>query len=345
MLPCLSAVPQNPSSIHSFGRDAFAYLDKSRAQIAAYLDVTPNEIVFTSGGTESLALLLKKEGHIIASDLDHEALFNQLVDKPDVTFLPSNERGTPTPEEIEKAITPRTRLIALSAVNSVTGVKLDVEGVSAVAEAHSIPLILDGVALLGKGAITLPPGVSGMAFSGHKIHGPKGIGFAFVRSSYQANRLWEGGGQENSLRHGTENLPGIVGLAKAIELISPSDWVRMAHLRDLLEEKLGGLINGTGERICNTSSMAFPGQEGDTLLMRLDQAGIAVSLGSACSSGIAAPSRVLTNMGYSKERVLSSLRFSLSRETTDHEIEELYRVWMEIVVSPSRVKSSKIIST
>ena len=350
ILPELSTTPGNPSSIHFFGREAKNRLQKARDTIASFLGVKSQEIFFTSSGTEAINWILRNlfseeiKGHLISSNVEHACVHNTLLELQkkgaEVSFLPAGLSGAVTPEQVKAAIRPDTKYITLTAVSSETGVKHDVDGIAQIALAAGIPLFIDGVAWLGKELFTLHPGISGIAFSGHKLHAPKGVGFAYVRSSLKLSPLLFGGGQEKGLRSGTENLPGIVGLAKAIELLKeefPAATERMAQLRDRLEEgliaKAGAQVNGTGTRICNTSNLFFPGDLGEDLLIALDMAGIAVSYGSACSSGAMEPSRVLLNMGLPPSVAKSSLRFSLSRNTTLEEIDRAIEVISKIVNS------------
>ncbi len=324
----LSGGPANPSSSHFFGREAKKKLSAARELIAAYLKAKPQEILFTSGGTEGLNLLLRPaKEHIITSNVEHSAVYRTL--QGDITYLPVGTYGAVTPEAVKAAITDKTTLIVLSAANNETGVKTNIEAIGNIALQANIPFIVDGVALLGKEHFTIPPGVSAMVFSGHKIHAPKGIGFIYVRSNFKLEPLLTGGDQEFSKRAGTENLAGILGLAKAVELINPG---KMETLRDYFEDQLKGKIeiNGTGPRICNTSNLSFTGVDGETLLIGLDQAGIAASHGSACASGALEPSRILQNMGLPRPRVLSSLRFSLSRFTTQQEIDTVIQTLLRL---------------
>jgi len=324
MLAELEIGPSNPSSIHSFGRAAHLRLTRAREQIASYLKVRPNELVFTASGTEALNLAilgLKSQGPIISTEIEHAAVYHTLkrLNQP-IHYLPVGKEGHIQIADLNKNV----GLIVLSAVNSETGVKNPIEEIAQFAERHQIPLIVDGVAWLGKEPISIPSGVTAMAFSGHKIHGPKGTGLLFVRKGCKLDPLLTGGGQEGMRRAGTENLPGIIGFAKAIELLEPVATNQMEKLRNLLESSLDGVIvNGTGPRICNTSSLTFPGIDGEALLIQLDLQGIAASMGSACSSGALEPSRVLLHMGLSNCEALSTIRFSLSRFTTEEEIRQV----------------------
>ena len=350
MLPHLSAVPSNPSSYHYFGQEAKRYLQSARESIAAFFQVKPHEVIFTAGGTEAMNLMLRGffpsgvNGHAIASNVEHSCVHSTLTDLEkkglEVSYLPAGLLGAVPPEEIQKAIrTNNTRFITLIGVNNETGVKHDLDAIGQIALEAGIPLIVDGVAWLGKELFHLPRGVCGIGFSGHKLHAPKGIGFAIVRSSLKLHALITGGQQEYNLRPGTENLAGIIGLAKAIELLNkelPEATMRMAMLRDLLEANLiqkvsPVVVNGAGKRICNVSNLSFPDVSGEDLLIALDMAGIAASHGSACSSGALEPSRILVNMGIPHQLARSAIRFSLSRNTTREEIDQTIEVVAHIV--------------
>lgn len=346
----------NPSSLHSFGRIERRALDKSRSEIAKFFHVKPNEVIFTSGGTEGASLLLRgalqgRSGvEVISTEAEHSAVYHTLLDLSkkgaEVTFLPVGVSGAPSLECLEKAITPKTALIALMAVNNETGVKTDIEGVAAMAKRHDIPLVVDGVAWLGKEKIVIPSGVAAIFFSGHKIHAPKGVGFCILRSSFKLSPLFVGGQQEFNRRAGTENMSGIVALAGAIALLDKEQErtiAEMTRLRDLFESELGRRlpnvrVNGLGPRVCNTSNLAFMGVDGEALLIQLDLEGVAASHGSACAAGAMEPSRVLLAMGIPLDRVRSSLRFSLSRQTTEAEI--LYAVGVIERVVKSRLSAA-----
>lgn len=235
----------------------------------------------------------------------------------------------PKCKQICNCLSPNTQAIILSAVNSETGVKHDLEAIAALSLEHKVPFIVDGIALIGKENFQIPKGVSAIGFSGHKFHAPKGVGFAFIRSDLRLEPYLTGGDQEYGKRGGTENLPGIIGLAQAVSLLGielPGASERMKNLRDHLQSELCHqldpvIVNGQGPRVVNTCNLSFPGIEGEDLLMALDLAGIAVSHGSACSSGSLEPSRVLTNMGIPTQEARSAIRFSLSRYTTKEEID------------------------
>lgn len=345
MLQDLKGPPANPSSVHFFGQRAKKLLAESRAQIASYFGAKPEEIIFTSGGTESLNLLLKglPPGHLITTDLEHSAVYKTALEleskgRP-VTFLSCGLFGAPTPSQIENAILPNTKAILLSASNGETGVKIDLEEISKIAEKHAIPLFLDAVAFIGKEKLHLPNGVKGVASSAHKFHGPKGIGLLYLKSHTKLSPLLNGGGQEYHLRAGTENLAGILGLAESFKILKEKQEAITKHIRllqhtfetTLLSALPNIQINGTGPRICNTSNIAFLGTDGETLLLQLDLMGVAASHGSACASGALEPSRILTNMGIDRKTAKSSLRFSFSRENTLQEIEEAASILISLV--------------
>ena len=329
----------NPSGIHYHGRRCRQRLEHSRETLARYLKVRPEELLFTSGGTEGANLLLhgfltrKDAGHVITSDVEHACVYNTLKmfsqKGYEVSFLPGHLWGAVKPEAVRQAIRPDTTLITLMAVNNETGVKTDIDAIAEIAEERGIPFIVDGVALLGKEKFSVSSGVAAMFFSAHKFHGPKGIGFVFCRRSMKYLPLMYGGGQEFNRWPGTENLPGIVGLGVAVELLeNQNDFTdRMRSLRDRLESGLKSnldaiIINGEGPRVANTLNMSFSGVDGESLLMGLDMEGISVSHGSACSSGALEPSRILLNMGVPLTLARSAIRFSVSRETTEDEIDQ-----------------------
>ncbi len=344
----LSPIPLNPSSVHFFGQKAKALLVQARDTISHYLHVKPQELIFTSGGTESMTMLLRgfcalNPGcHIITSNVEHAATYHtlQLLEKEGaaVSYLPVGLWGALHPHQIEEAITPKTKLIVLMSVNNETGVKTDIAAIAAIAQKFNIFLVVDGVSHLGKEIFHIPEGVSAMTFAAHKLHGPQGVGLAYVKSNFKFRPLLVGGSQDYGRRAGTENLAGIVGFAKAVELLKvelPAASERMAKLRDYLVNnlmvKLGNIvIHGQGPRICNTAYIAFPGADGESLLIQLDLAGIAVSHGSACSSGGLEPSRVLLNMGIPSSIARSSLRFSLSRQTTKADIEAAVEIILKL---------------
>lgn len=337
MMEELYRSPSNPSSVHASGRRARSRLIVARETIAKYLKVIPHELLFTSSATEALTTLLlglEIKGEIITSPLEHAAVYSTVnrLEKQGVkvTYLPTDAWGAIRITDLEKALSPSTQLIILNAVNSETGVKNPIDEIAALAYSKKIPFIVDAVALLGKELFAITRGVSAMVFSPHKFHGPQGIGCAWIRKQLPFKPLITGGAQEYSRRGGTENLAGIIGCAKAIELLEselPKASEHMQELRDLFEQKLKEklpdiMINGQAPRICNVSNITFPGIDGEALFIHLDKHGIAASIGSACSAGSIEPSRVLLNMGIDSKLARSTLRFSFSRMNTKEEIEK-----------------------
>jgi cysteine desulfurase len=336
MLLDLSGPPANPSSVHWFGQQARNHLSAARQKTASFFKSKPEEILFTSGGTEAINYFLRgigTKGHVITTSIEHSASYQTLQALEslglDVTYLPVSLWGAPLPSQITDAIRAETRAIILSASNGETGVKIDLEAIAKIAETRSIPLFIDAVSYIGKESLPPHRGIAGIAISGHKFHAPKGIGALYLRSGIKFPPEITGGSQENSRRAGTENLAGILGLAEALEILGERQTEITHTLTDLRLHLENGLlrsipdiaIHGEGPRISNTSNIAFLGVDGETLLMQLDMAGIAVSHGSACSSGSLEPSRVLTNMGIDRKTARSSLRFSLSRMNTREEID------------------------
>jgi cysteine desulfurase len=352
MVQELRAPPSNPSSIHWFGQQAKSRLNQARRTVAECLKTTPEEILFTSGGTEGINYLLrglKPKGHIITTKIEHSAVYKTVLDLEGkglaVSYIPVGLWGAPTPEQVEAEIRPDTIAIILSASNGETGVKLDLEGVAAVAEKRNIPLFIDAVAYIGKEPLFIPKAVTGLAISAHKFHGPKGIGAVMVRPHLKLSPSLTGGNQETSKRAGTENLAGILGLAEAMLILKERQDSITQTLFDLRKHFEQGIfshipdviVHGEGPRISNTSNLAFLGVDGETLLMQLDLAGIAVSHGSACSAGAIEPSRILSHMGIDRKTARSSIRFSFSRMNTREEIDTALERIIEIVRKLRRV--------
>lgn len=332
MLLELNGPPANPSSVHFFGQQARALLTQARSTVAQFFQCKPSEIVFTSGATEGLNYLLHDLGpsdHVITTHLEHSSVYNALSSVA-VSYIPVDLKGAPRVEDIAQAILPHTKAIVLSSANSETGVKIDLEALSTLALRHRIPLLIDAVATIGKDPFILYPGMAAVAFSAHKFHGPKGVGAVYLRPDFKPSPLILGGGQENGRRAGTPSLSGILGLAEALQILLEEQFAvsrMLTDLRDHFERELTAripqiVINGEGPRVSNTSNIAFLGLDGETLLMQLDLLKIAVSHGSACSSGALEPSRILLNMGIDRKRARSSLRFSFSRMNTREEIDE-----------------------
>lgn len=342
----------NPSSTHSYGQEAKKRLLKETAEIGAFFGVKREEVIFTSGATEGLNLVMrglfshssKASQHLLTSSLEHEAVFQtaKVLEKEgvEVTYLaPLKGEGAITAAAVLAAIRPDTRLIALMWANNETGALTSIEEIAEIALKRQIPLLVDGVALVGKDPFVLPLGVSAFCFSGHKIHTQKGIGVTILRKSLSLTPLITGGPQQLGKRGGTENLPGIAAIAMALQGLKADGEhyiAKIRYLRDLFEGKLlsaleGVKIHAPRKRVSNTSNLFFAGVNGESLLIALDREGVAASHGAACSSGALEPSRVLQMMGCSREEAAGSVRFSLSRMTTEEEIHEACRIVIHTV--------------
>lgn len=334
MMTAMIDIPGNPSSLHRWGRAARTALQQAREVIAAQFGVATQEVLFHSGGTEGLNQIINSlpEGHIITSNVEHACVNQLLSARKNVTFLDAGKYGALTAEQVQAALTPETVAVITLAVNNETGVITDIPAIAEVTQRYGIPLIVDGVCWLGKMPIQFPAGVTAAVFSGHKFHAPKGVGFTIVRRGFKLKPFILGGPQEQGKRGGTENLPAIVGLAKALTVINDSSEIeRITALRKYFEDSLfkalpHAKLNGEGPRVCNTVNIAFENVDGESLLANLDIAGVAASHGSACSSGAREPSRILVNMGYPQDRVRSSIRFSLSRMTQKDEIDKAIQI-------------------
>ena len=330
----------NASSIHRQGQQARAAVERARAAVAALLHCRPAEIVFTSGATESdnLALfgMLAPGDHLITSAIEHHAILHaaeRLAKRGvRVTFLPVSAEGVVDPNAVAAAIAPETKLISVMMANNETGAIQPVAEIGRLAHAAGIPFHTDAVQAAGK----LPIDVRALecdllSLSGHKIHGPQGVGALFVKRGTRIEPLFFGGSHERQRRAGTENLPGIVGLGRAAELaaraLDDGTTKRIAAQRDRLEQGIlaqvdeCGVNSGGAPRLANTSNLWFDHLEGEALVIALDLKGLAVSGGSACASGSTEPSHVLEAMGVGKHRARASLRFSLSRLTTDEDVD------------------------
>ena len=341
MQPYLSESFGNASSNHYHGRRAKQALEEARALAARMIGAQPDEVIFTSGGTESDNSALrgiayqKRRGHIIASSIEHHAVLrtcNALAgDGFTVTFLPVDSRGVVDPDEVRRSIRGDTILISVMYANNETGVIEPIPEIGLIAREHGIPFHCDAVQAMGK----IPVDVDSLhadllSLSAHKIYGPKGTGALFVKEGMTLSPLITGGHHEKGLRAGTENVPAIVGFARALEIaVDELDIyrTRVLHLRNLLESKLltgmeGVTLHSAGaERLPHTSCMGFASVEAESILLHLDLKGIAASSGSACTTGEPEPSHVLTAMGVSPEIAQGTIRFSLGRQNTEEEID------------------------
>ena len=345
MTPYFTENYGNPSSIHSSGSVARAAIDCARERVSSYLGARPGEIVFTSGGSESnnfaikgLAYVLSDKGnHLITTAVEHASCLEtfRFLERGgfEVTYLPVDSSGLVCPEQFREAITERTVLASCMYVNNETGVISPIREIGEIARERGVIFHTDAVQALGKMEIdfaNLP--VDMASFSAHKVCGPKGAGALYVRKGIGLEPFVHGGGQERGKRSGTENVAAVCGFGYACELLraeSETENKRLEELRDRLFEKLSGRIedaylNGHPEsRVCNTLNMGFPGTPGDSVVMNLDTAGVAVSTGSACSEGNVDPSHVLIAMGLGEREASCSVRFSFGRFTRSEEIDRV----------------------
>src|SRR5580693_8084818 len=354
MLPYFSADFANASSIHTPGQRARAAVEIAREQVAALVGARPQEIVFTSGGTESdnhaifgviaarvpqpiLAVHSSQHAppHIITTTIEHEAVLNacQAAEKQgiEVTYLGVDREGRINPEALRRAIRPETTLITVMHANNELGTVQPLEEIGRIAKEQKIYFHTDAVQSAGKVPIDVNAlNVDLLSLSGHKLYAPKGVGALYIRSGTRVRQFLYGGHHQRGARPGTENVAAIVGLGKAAEIARNSlanDAERVSALRDKLERGLLDRVPqlrvnaGDGPRTPNTTNIMFVGIEGEALVIALDLKGLACSVGAACSSGAVEPSHVLTAIGLSQEEAKSSLRFSLGRHTTQSEID------------------------
>jgi cysteine desulfurase len=341
MLPYFSEIFGNPSSVHAFGRAAREAVDRARERIAAFLGVAAEEIVFTSGGTESDNLAVKGlalargRGHVITSQIEHHAVLRtcQALEAQGfaVTYLPVDQYGIVDPDDVRRAIRPDTVAISIMHANSEVGTIEPVGAIGAIAREHGVPFHVDAVQTFGK--IPLDPHamhIDLLSFSGHKIYGPKGVAGLYVRKGTRMVSVQHGGDHERRRRAGTENVPGIVGLAKAVEIRARDMHAEAERLRGLRDRLWEGIrtrvpdvrLNGhPTERLPGTANLAFRHVESESIVLGLDLKGIAVSAGSACTSGHVEPSHVLVAMGVPLDWAMGAVRFSLGRSTAAEDID------------------------
>ena len=365
MLPYLQEQFGNPSSIHRYGRMAQKAIQKARKQVASLINSEPSEILFTSGGTESnntaLYGMVKKfpGSRIITSLVEHDAILEpcKKLEKEgfDVIYLPVDREGLVDPSLLKKSITENTSIVSIMSGNNEVGTLEPIEEIAHICHERKIPFHTDAVQAVGKIPINVKElDVDLLSISSHKINGPKGIGALFIKKGLDINPIILGGGQENGLRSGTENVANIVGFGKACELAKINffeNTKKMINLRDYLSKKItqnisGVTINGHLEkRLPNNVHLTFLGVNGEDLLIKLDENGIAASTGSACSVQIQKASHVLQAMGFSHEQITGSLRLTVgisnSFDEMDKTVEILKKVIQELrLVSPFKEKYS-----
>lgn len=345
MMRVLDADFGNPSSLHWAGKDARQMVDEARMNAAGGIKCNPNEIIFTSGATEAdnlalfgiLKLFPPEDAHLITSAIEHHAVLHAAQrleqDGYAVTYLSVDKHGLVNPEDVRKAIQHKTRLISIMHVNNEVGSIQPVGEIGKIAREYSIPFHTDAVQAIGLFDVNVDElSVDLLSLSAHKIYGPKGVGALYVRSGIGLFPILFGGRQERALRAGTENVPGIMGLSAAMNLVSENrveEWARLSELRNYLVNGLqahgpGVIVNGATETTApHIVSVSFIGADAEMLQIRLDNEGVAVSLGSACNSKSIEPSHVLNAMHMSPEQIESTLRISLGMYTTQVEIEFL----------------------
>ena len=354
MLPYFTEHYGNPSSIHSVGRDARRAVENARRQVAAALGAQPQEIYFTAGGSESdnwalrcaTEMLEKKGKHIITSAIEHHAVLHtcEYLEKKRgyrITYLPVDEFGLVNPEDVKNAIAEDTVLISIMMANNEIGTIEPIAEIAKIAKAAGVLFHTDAVQAIGAIPVNVDAlGVDMLSLSAHKFHGPKGVGALYIRKGVRINNLIYGGAQERNLRAGTENLASIVGLGKAIELAvaeQPDYAVRMSKLRDeLMDGILAAIpdvrVNGhRTQRLPGNANVSVRYIEGESLLMRLDLAGVEGSSGSACTSGSLDPSHVLLAIGLPHEIAHGSLRLSLGIGITEEDVRYVLEVLPGIV--------------
>lgn len=334
----------NPSSVHTLGQQASAELGRAREIIARQLGASPREIYFTSGGSEgdNQALLTgAKNGaaagkkHIISTAMEHHAVLHTLEALEQqgfsVTYLKPDSEGRISPQQLEEAIRPDTALVSVMYVNNETGSVQPIRELAAVCRGHEIPFHTDAVQAVGHIPVDVKAdGVDFLTLSAHKFHGPRGIGALYVRRGIRLQSLIYGGGQERGKRAGTENLPGIVGMAAALEEETAQLKKHMEYVEGLRHTLVAGLREIPHARINESPehhapgivNVSFAGVEGESLLLLLDSAGICASAGSACSAGSLEPSHVLLSMGIPRDIAQGSLRLSLDHSNTPEEVAE-----------------------
>ena len=349
MLPHFTRDYGNPSSLYRFAQEGKTHLEQARAQVAACLNARPEEIYFTSGGTEAdnwalrgvaelMALKGKKTGHIITTAIEHHAILHtaQYLEKQgyEVTYLPVDGDGLVDPAAVEGAIRPDTILSSVLAANNEIGTIQPIAEIGAIAKAHKVLFHTDAVQAVGHIPVDVEAwNVDLLSLSGHKFGGPKGIGALYMRKPLRLPALIQGGGQEKGRRSGTENVPGAAGMAAALkEAVDhlPEESARLAALRDKLIAGLSKLpytrLTGhPAKRLPGTASFVFEGVEGEALLLHLDAKGICASSGSACSSASLDPSHVLLAIGLPHAIAHGSLRLSLGSDNTEADVDYILK--------------------
>ncbi|AAM25595.1 cysteine desulfurase [Caldanaerobacter subterraneus subsp. tengcongensis MB4] len=353
MLPYYSDVFGNPSSLYSYGQEAKKAIEEAREKVAKALGADSDEIYFTSGGSESdnwalkgVAYALKDKGnHIITTEIEHHAVLNtcRYLEKEGfkVTYLPVDEYGLVKPEDLKKAITDKTILVSIMFANNEIGTIEPIEELVKIAHEKNVYFHTDAVQAVGNVPIDVKKlDVDLLSLSAHKIYGPKGVGALYIKKGVKIHSLIQGGTQERNRRAGTENVPGIVGLGEAMELITKnldSHINKLTFLRDklingILEKIPYARLNGhPTKRLPGNVNVSFEFIDGESLILNLDMAGICASSGSACTSGSLEPSHVLLAIGLPRELARGSLRLTIGKENTEEDIDKVLEVLPQII--------------
>jgi cysteine desulfurase len=353
MLPYFTEVYGNPSSLHTFGQEAKHAIEDARYGIAAFIGAKPEEIIFTSGGTESNNCAIKgiayarreKGNHIITSKIEHHAILEpcHFLEKQgfEITCIPVNECGLVDPADVEKAITEKTILISVMHANNEIGTIQPIAEIGKIARGKGVYFHTDAVQTLGHLPIDVNElNVDILSASGHKLHGPKGVGILYVRKGVRMHPFMHGGDQEKGRRASTHNVPGIVGFGKAVELEKAEMGKEIEQLTFLRDKLIKGIISTIGftrlnghptQRLPNNVNVSISYVEGESMLLNLDMEGIACSTGSACTSSSLEPSHVLMAIGLPHELAHGSLRFSLGRQTSEDDIDYVLAVLPGII--------------
>jgi len=365
MMPYFDSQYGNPSSIHQFGRKAKNAIQKARKQVAALIGAEPDEILFTSGGTESNNTILygipKLQGshldqnHIITSSIEHEAILQPCKEFENIgikiTYIPVNKQGIVDPNDIANSINSHTVLVSIMLANNEVGTIQPIKEISEICKKYQIPLHTDAIQAVGKVPINVKElGVDALSISSHKINGPKGVGALFIKKGLTIAPEILGGGQETGLRSGTENVASIVGFGKACEIAKERLDENISHFKKLHNSMLSKVmkeishvkLNGHPEkRIFNNIHLTFLGVNGEDLIIKLDEHGIAASTGSACSMHTQKASHVLKAMGFNHEQITGSLRMSFGYMNTLDEVEQTVEVLKMVVAELRRVSPYK----
>ncbi|MGA9110068.1 MAG: cysteine desulfurase NifS [Smithella sp.] len=353
MLPCFTEVYGNPSSLHAFGQTAKHLVEEARKTVASFIEASPEEIIFTSGGTEGNNTVVEgiaharreKGNHVITSKIEHHSILEpcHFLEKGgfEVTLIPVNEYGLVDPDDVRKAITEKTILISIMHANNEIGTIQPLTEIGKIARENGIYFHTDSVQTFGHFPISVNAlQIDLLSASAHKLYGPKGIGILYVRKGTRIEPILRGGDQEKRRRASTLNVPGIVGLGKAVELAKEevvNEIEKLTVLRNMLIDGIltkieHSRLNGhPTQRLPNNVNISFSYVDGESMLLKLDMEGIACSTGSACTSSTLEPSHVLSAIGLPLELAHGSLRFSLGRQTTEDNIRYVLEVLPGII--------------